>query len=114
MKAGALRHLVTLEQLASGAQDEAGQSSAVWRPFVQARASIETLAVRELLASQGTAAGATHKITIRWQPRLESTTAVAAMRIRYRDRTFNIKGAANLDEQNREIWMLAEEGLNQR
>lgn len=118
MKGGDLRDVIELEQRVTdanglGSADEFGQRVDVWRPVVQVRASIETLTVREFLAAQGTAAGATHKITIRWIPQLENTAAVANMRAKYRSRVFNIKGAANVDERNREIWMLADEGLNQ-
>lgn len=118
MRAGELRDEIELEQRVTDASglnsaDEFGQRLDVWKPVVKVRANITALSMREFLAAQGTAAGATHKITVRWIPQLENTAAVASMRARYRARLFNIKGAANVDERNREIWMLAEEGLNQ-
>lgn len=112
MRAGDLKNEIEIEQRIAG-QDEFGQRYDIWRPFIKLRAAIDTLAVREFIAAQGIAAGATHKITVRYVPQLEKTAAVAAMRVRFRGRVFNLKGAANIDERNREIWMLAEEGLNE-
>lgn len=111
MRAGLLRQLVSIETR-STSQDADGQQLAIWSTFIAAaRAGIETLSVRELIAAQAANLQATHKITLRYDPRLEDPVAAGALRVVFRGRIFDIKGAANVDEMNQEIWLLATEGL---
>ncbi len=111
MRAGPLRQVVTF-QSQSIEQDELGQEVAIWTDYLMTRASFQTLTARELINAQSQGFEATHKLTIRYLPQLENPSLVAPMRILYLDRIFNIKGSANIDETNREMWLLLSEGLN--
>lgn len=111
MQAGSLCRRVVFQRRDT-ALDSYGQQATSWSDAFTAWASIEPLSARELFAAQGGQSEVTHRITVRYRAELAHPAVVAAMRIVYKGRIFNIQGATNVDERNRAIEILASEGLN--
>lgn len=107
MRAGELRRRVTIQQRVT-TQDTFGGQSQTWADFAaHVPAAIEPLSGRELMTAQSTQSEVSHRITIRYLPGV-----TAAMRIVYQGRYFNISAVMNIEERNREMQILASEGLN--
>ena len=64
------------------------------------------------MAAQAVSLDQPTTITIRWQPIFASPKAVAAMRVVYNGRLFNIHSVENEEERNCMLTLLASEGLN--
>lgn len=111
MRAGDLRHRVTLQQRSTAA-DSLGQQLTTWTDLFTVWAEIESLTARELLAAQAVQSEVSHRITVRYRAELANPIAVSPLRVVYKGRYFNIGGALNVDERNRTIELLAGEGLN--
>lgn len=111
MDAGNLRKRITFQQRTTTV-DSYGQQTTTWTDLITVWASIEALSARELLAAQAVQSEVSHKITVRYRAEFANPVAVAAMRITYNGRLFNIQGATNIDERNREIDLTCAEGLN--
>jgi SPP1 family predicted phage head-tail adaptor len=117
MRAGSLRQIVTI-QARSTSKDSFGQQLPSWSTYLSGvPAEIQALSGRELIAAQAVQAEVTHQITLRYHPMLADPLAVAAMRIVYINgavtRYFNISAVMNIDERNRQLELMAAEGLNQ-
>lgn len=113
MRIGNLRRRITI-QTRSGLVDSFGQQQTSWVDLLTAvPADLESLAGRELQLAQAINAEVTHRVTVRYHPQLANPVSVAAMRIVYGARIFNILASMNVDERNREIELMASEGLNQ-
>jgi SPP1 family predicted phage head-tail adaptor len=54
----------------------------------------------------------THKVTARYRSEFANPQTVAAMRMIYNGRIFNISGVLNIDERNRVVVFSVSEGLN--
>jgi len=107
MRAGELRRRVTIQQRTTTLDTYGGQSTA-WTDFAKnVPCSISPLNGRELMAAQAVNSEVSHTISMRYLAGL-----TAAMRILYGTRVFNIQGVINVDERNREMTVLASEGLN--
>jgi SPP1 family predicted phage head-tail adaptor len=102
---------ISLQQR-SIAQDASGAQVDSWTDLGDLWASIEPLNGRELIAAQAVQSEISHKITIRYQSQFANPQQIAAMRIKYKGRLFNIHGSINIGEANRKIEILATEGLN--
>lgn len=111
MRSGDLRKRVTF-QVRGTVSDTFGQQSTVWTDLFTTWANIQALSARELYAAQAVQSEVTHAITVRYRAELALPKAVAAMRVLYGPRVFNVSGAVNVDERNREIVLQASEGLN--
>lgn len=111
MRSGDLRKRVTF-QVRSTVSDAFGQQSSVWTDLFTIWAGIEGLSARELYAAQAVQSEVTHTIMVRYRPEFALPAVVAAMRVLYGARVFNISGAVNVNERNREIVISASEGLN--
>lgn len=93
-------------------QDDLGQQSTSWVDAFSCRADIDALSGRELMAAQAVQSSVSHTITVRYRPELQNPKDVAAMRILYGTRVFDIHEAINEDERNRVVSILAEEGVS--
>ncbi|MFC5524020.1 phage head closure protein [Polaromonas jejuensis] len=111
MQAGPLRKRVVF-QCRDTAVDSYGQQVTTWTDAFTAWAAIEALSAREVLAAQAVQSEASHRITVRYRGEFTNPVAVAAMRINYNGRLFNISGATNTDERNRTVEIMASEGMN--
>lgn len=115
MQAGTLRKVITL-QARSTMQDALGQQLQTWADVATVRADIQPLSGRELLAAQAIRTEVSHRISLRYSSLLADPLKVAAMRVVYVNsgvtRYFNVAAAMNLDERNKQVDMMAYEGLN--
>ena len=92
--------------------DSYGQQVTSWSDAFSARAAIEPLSARELFAAQALQSEVSHRITVRYRAQLANPTLVAAMRVLYGTRVFDIRGAINIDERRGVVELSATEGLN--
>ena len=92
--------------------DNYGQQVTTWTDAFSTRASIEPLSVREQFAAQSVHSEISHCITVRYRSELANPAVVAAMRVVYGVRVFNIIGALNIDERHAIVEISASEGLN--
>jgi SPP1 family predicted phage head-tail adaptor len=111
MRAGDLRHLVVIEKRAA-TQDTFGEQSQTWQTVDTVWADINPLSGREREAAQAINVEISHEITIWYQAQFSDPKVMAVYRVRYGTRLFNIHGTLNVDERNREITILAGEGMN--
>lgn len=111
MRAGDLRHRVTF-QSRSIASDAFGAQSTLWSNVATVSADVSPLTGRELQAAQATNVEISHLVTIRYQALFAGPKTVAAMRIMYGDRIFNIHSSLDQDERHKSIQLTCSEGLN--
>ena len=111
MQAGRLRHSVTIQQR-TATIDAVGDVSDSWTTLITARAEIRPLSARELFAAQATQSEVTHQVTVRYRSELAAPKTAATYRVLFGSRVFNIHGAMNIDERNREVRMMCSEGLS--
>lgn len=111
MRAGELRHLLTF-QAKSTAQDELGEPINAWVDVLTCWGKVSPTTGRERLAAQAVQSSVTHSVTVRYAPQFADPKAVAAMRILFGARIFDIHDSINEDERNRMVTLMAEEGLN--
>lgn len=116
MRAGTLRRRILI-QIRQVTQDTFGQQVTNWIDLLtNVPADIQALSGRELIAAQAVNSEVTHQIVIRYHPLMADPVKVAAMRAIYINegvtRYFNIQSGINVDERNREIDLMAVEGLN--
>lgn len=99
MRAGRLRHRVSLQQPATTA-DSFGQPSLSFSEQATARASIEPLTGREFLDSQQTRSNVSHRVRIR---AVDIPTGFDTdWRVVFGSRTFEIEAIMDVMERNRE------------
>lgn len=111
ISAGKRNRRVIIQQR-SLTQDTSGGQVETWTDVAPVWAAIEPLTAREIVAAQAVQSEVSHSITILWQPAFADPKAVAAMRIVYGTRIFNIAGSMNPEERNRELILTASEGMN--
>ena len=112
MRAGQLRRRVTIQSRATTV-DAVGQISQTWTTVLSGvPAHIEPLSGRELIAAAAVQSAITHRVTVRYHRDLAAPVAANARRIVFGDRYFNVQSVLNIDERNRVIEMLTEEGLS--
>ncbi|MGO4154344.1 phage head closure protein [Cupriavidus sp. YAF13] len=111
VRSGNLRKRLTF-QVKSTTQDELGQELNIWADLFTCWGEISPLSGRELIAAAAVQSSVTHTITVRYRAELANPQAVAAMRVKYRNRVFDIHAGLNEDERNRVVTLQAEEGLN--
>lgn len=111
IRAGILRQRITLQApvITTG---EIGGPLKTWASVATVWADINPLTGRERLQAAALKSEVSHEITIRWQAALADPQAVAAMRIVFGTRIFNIHASMNQDERNRVLVLLASEGMN--
>lgn len=103
MRAGQLRHRVTLQSV-TRTDDEGGGYSEAWADDATVWAAVEPLEGTEALRGMALTATVTHRIWLRYR---EGVTA--AMRVQHDGRTFNVRSVIDPEERHRELVLLAEE-----
>lgn len=91
IEAGRLNKRVTLER-ATSTTNEYGEHVETWQPVGTVWAGIEPVSGREVELAKSFSASVSHKVTIRYQPGLDST-----VRVNYGGRVFSVD--AVLDER---------------
>lgn len=106
MRAGELRHRITIEQLTEVPKDTFGAPARIWTTFDTRSARVRPLRGKELFDAQQVYPTVDHAIKIR---HLSGVTA--KMRVSFRGRIFDIKGISNRDERNIENDLMATEAI---
>jgi len=106
VRAGKLRHLVTVESAIETPSDAGEWEVAIWAVFATTRAEITPLKGTEKFQAQHLDPEITHLVRMRFIDGI-----IPAMRIVWGSRTFDIKSALNIEERNREIEILAIERI---
>jgi SPP1 family predicted phage head-tail adaptor len=110
VRAGDLRHRAKLQQQVD-TQDSFGQAVQTWATLATIWCQISPLSGREALIAQQVQSEITHQVICRYRPELAVPKAVATYRLLFGARVFNITSSVNKDERNREITLMATEGL---
>lgn len=98
MRAGKLRHLVTIQSRTEGT-NSFNEPRPVWKDFATVYASIEPLSGREFFAAQQAQSDITHRVRMRYV-----AGVTAKHRIVFGDRVFDIAAPPrNVDERNIEL-----------
>jgi SPP1 family predicted phage head-tail adaptor len=108
MRAGTLRHSIVL-QSPTGTLDSFGERNTTWNDVATVRASINPITTREQFLAQQAQSSVTHKVTVRYGS--EISTIDSSWRVLFGSRVFVIQGIRNIDERNKTIELLCEEGL---
>ena len=105
---GKLRHRLTIQQ-SRRIGDGGGGSEGSWDDPIKVATvwgSVKPLSGNERLRAMQLEARVSHRITIRYR-----TGITTAMRVLFGTRLFNIRAVLNLDERNRWLDIMAEEGV---
>jgi SPP1 family predicted phage head-tail adaptor len=111
VQAGKLRKRLVLQSRAAGL-DSVGSPSNVWTDVATVWGELLPMSGRALLAAQAVKSELTHEITLRYRAEFANPITAAEMRVVYGGRYFNIHAVLNKDERNRELTLMASEGLN--
>lgn len=87
VKAGKLRHRVTIQAQQNTQDPVTGANIVTWVDVATVWASVEPLSVREFIQSQATQSEISARITIRYRPDLD-----ASMRFVFRSKIYNPAG----------------------
>lgn len=104
MKAGPLRHRVTIQEKAGTGQDGYGEDLPVWSDVATVWAAVEPLRGREFLEAQRAGAEVTTRIRIRYRDGIEPE-----MRVSWGDHTYDIEAILHIEERQREIHLMCKE-----
>lgn len=104
MRAGQLRHQITLQQLGTTDDGGGGVDTESWTDFATVYARVAPLAGRELVQAQQVNDELTHAITMRYYPGVSSK-----MRVKYGVRIFLIESIVDEDERHRGLLLMCTE-----
>ncbi len=104
MRAGKLRHPITIEQPTDTQGSTYGQAGLTWTTFKRTRASIEPASGKEQIGADQVQAGVTHVVGMRFIPGVTTK-----MRIAFGTRVFSIISTLNIQERNRELKLMCME-----
>lgn len=112
MRAGKLRHQVTIQSLTAGSPTRKpdGTLDAAWTDAIgnPVAASIDPVTGKESFLAGGHLAEVDHKIRIRYRAGI-----TAKQRVLFGSRVFDILAVLNWEERNKELLLLCKEGLTQ-
>ena len=100
MKAGDLRHRITIQQLAE-AENDMGDIVQVWTDFAIVWASVEPLSGREYLSAQQVTSETSGRIRMRYK-----AGVMATMRVLFGGRIYRILSVINPEERNIEFELM--------
>lgn len=108
MRAGPLRHRITIERPAYQQDPLTGEMVASWVLVAKPWARIESLSARDFIAAAASQSEITTRITIRFREGVDST-----MRILHRGKIYNIHGVlADPDSGLEYLTLPCSEGVN--
>lgn len=114
MRAGSLRHRVTIQSLVAGSpqQTASGEPDVAWTDYLTGvSAEVMPLRGRELFAAQEHHSEITTRFRIRGSA-ARAAGITAAMRIVFKARYYNIRAILNRQERDIEIELLCTDGVN--
>lgn len=89
-------------------RDSAGQVLTAWLPVATTAAAVEPLSGNEAVIAAQQQATTSHKVTVRWSPRLDAVDST--YRIVFGDRVFMLDGdPTNVNEDNLTLEMMCTE-----
>ncbi len=103
MRIGDLRHRIVIQNKIVS-RDSMGAEVITWEGWMSAWASIQPLSGREYFQAQQMQSVVDHKITMRYQPGIQSE-----MRINWNNRNFDILSIINTEERNKELVLMVKE-----
>lgn len=111
MRAGQLRHRVTIQSLVGGSpsRDSGGATEESWADLATVYAAVEPLRGRELIAAQQVVSEVSGTIRIRYR---DDLTITSKMRCVFESRNFEILAAVDPQERHRELVLYVREGPN--
>lgn len=109
MRAGKLRHRVTIQQrtAASPTNYPSGEKDASWTTYLTVWASVEPLSGRELFAAQQVTSDVNVRIRMRYRDGV-----TAKMRVSFNSKIYDIVAVINREERNVELELLCTEGAS--
>ena len=113
MRAGALRHRLTIESKTAGSptRTATGASALSWATLLTVWGSLEPLSGRRLEAAQATWPQATFEARIRFRSEVTSAdTAGTPLRLSFGGRYFPVGKVLNLEERDVELRLLCSQG----
>lgn len=111
MRAGSLRHKITIQQLAAGSPQQLanGEPDESWTDYLTGvSASIDPVTGKEPFIAQEHLSVVSHKVRIRYRAGI-----TADMRISFRSQYYDIKAVLNWGTRDRDLLLLCEQGANQ-
>lgn len=102
---GPLRQRLYLQQESLGA-DTGGGGALSWTTIATLWAAVEPFSGKEALQAGRISGSITHRIRLRYD-----SSVTTAMRFLWGSRVFNIRDIRNINERNRVMEILAEEGV---
>lgn len=111
MRAGNLRHSIQI-QARTDSRDAQNMPVTAWNTIATVRAEINPTSGRERLAADAGRAEISHIVSIRYQAQFADPLAMAACRILYGSRIFNITSSRDIDERHFDIELTCSEGMN--
>lgn len=105
MKAGTLRHRVTIQKKVV-TQNTYGEEVITWDDVAEVWAAVEPLQGREFLEAQRAGAEVTTRVRIRHRDGI-----VPEMRVEWDDHLYDIQAVVALEERGREIHLMCKEVL---
>lgn len=107
MRAGELRHRVTLQQPAE-TRNEYGEAERTWSHVATVWAAVEPLSGREYFDSQQRQAAVSTRITLRYQPGI-----TPHMRVLFGARVYEIDSVIDIEERHREMQLMCAEQIGE-
>lgn len=108
MRAGKLRHRVTIQQPGQTQDPATGEPTTDWQDVATVWASVEPLSAREFIAAQAGQSEISARIKIRYREGIDAT-----MRILHRGKAYNIEGVLADPQSGRHYLTLpVSEGVN--
>ncbi len=104
MRAGDLRHRITIQELTEVKDPLSGEVTNDWKDICTIWAEIRALRGREYFAAQQTIAESSHEITIRYRKGIKPT-----MRAVHDDRIFDIQAVLDKDGKMRYLSLVCKE-----
>lgn len=104
MRAGQLRHFISIELNDATTQDSLGGIEPSWKTYHRGWSNVVELAGRELEFARQRAPNSTFQINLRFIPNVTTD-----MRIRHDQRLLNIENVNNVGERNIELLLLCSE-----
>lgn len=112
VRGGTLRHRLTFQRKSTDT-DELGQPLNTWvNAFKPVWGDVAPISGRELMTATAVQSEVTHSILVRYRPEFQNPKDVAAMRVLFGARVFDIKASMNQDERNRLVVLQAAEGMS--
>ena len=109
MTPGKLRHRVELQQRTT-TKDRFGHEQNTWATAFTLYADVQPVGVRERMRAGANAPTTTHTVVIRYSPALKPFAGLAAKRLLYDTRVFNITGALDYEERHEYLILDCMEG----